>query len=118
MASRNVNYRFIAANGMTINGNMPFDDDNPGSNYDRLKSLWSQHFDRNADFEHVLVWNGEKYVDMFVDEEGRLKGLALNFKATDIYRANILQHEANPPPPSTMPAIFGDVLLFEERIWT
>lgn len=48
--------------------------------------------------EHVNVWHDGKYLDMFVDEQGVLKALPLNQKATAIYRANVLAHEPDPGP--------------------
>lgn len=67
--------------------------------------------------EHVLVFHGGEYLDMFVDEVGVLIGLPRNFAATAIYRNNALTHEPGKFKPEDLPAIHGNAVLFHRRIW-
>jgi len=82
-----------------------------------LRRMLSPMLD-GADPERVNVWHGGTYTDMFVDEIGMLKGLARNEQATAIYRANVLEHEPNPPDPEDMPAIYGTAVLFGRKVWS
>lgn len=83
--------------------------------YDEIAKVVGPHFS-NAHFEHVSVlWDG-KPLDMFVDEEGQLKHLPLNLRATKIYRNNWMQsHPA--ADPESLPTVVGLALLFSRRIW-
>lgn len=67
-------------------------------------------------FERVNVWYYESYLDMFVDEEGMLKRLPVNDRATAIYRANAIAHIPNAIP-GLLPKIFGTAVLFHRRVW-
>jgi hypothetical protein len=67
--------------------------------------------------EHVRVLAHGKMRDMFVDEDGHAKGLALNDSATAYYRASWLK--AHPgTPPASLPPIVGPAVLFALRIWS
>lgn len=57
------------------------------------------------------------YLDMFVNEMGRLNGLQRNEHATAIYRNNVQVHEVIAPPPEAMPWIAGPAILFEKKVW-
>lgn len=81
-----------------------------------LRNLWRE-LAGDSVLERVNVFHDGRYTDMLVDECGRLKRLALNSKATVIYRNNVQVHEPNPPPPRTMPAIYGPALLFHQKVW-
>lgn len=66
--------------------------------------------------EHVSVLHDGKRRDMFVDEEGRLKGLPRNERATAIYRTAWLSH--NPGRDADdLPHIAGPAVLFTRRVW-
>lgn len=76
-------------------------------------------------FERVAVWDnfGEgkmRGLDMFVDENGHLKALQRNDKATRIYRA-ANQHGVTGQAPAqdaeTIPFIVGPAVLFNRRVW-
>lgn len=69
-----------------------------------------------AHFERVRVWHDQQYLDMFVDEEGMIKRLPVNDRATEIYRANAIAHIPNAIP-SLLPRIFGAAVLFHRRVW-
>src|ERR1700733_9894802 len=67
--------------------------------------------------EHVSVLHNGKRVDMFVDEEGRVKGLPRNEAATAIYRNNWLtQHPGTDP--ESLAFIVGTAVLFDRIVWT
>lgn len=72
-----------------------------------------------ADMEQVRVWHkGQgRYLSMFVDEIGQLKGLPINRKATDLYHANVLTFEKPTPPVSSLPTVAGNAVLFLEPVW-
>ena len=59
-----------------------------------------------ANLERVCVLYHGQVTDMFVDDEGLLKGLPINEKASAIYN-----------PRSFVPAIFGPAVLFLRRVW-
>lgn len=81
-------------------------------------------FDRHvpgAHMEHVTVWFDEAYTDMFVDEEGKLKGLPFNEAATLVYWENTKVHMPEQfvvaMRSGNIDVICGDAILFEARIW-
>lgn len=91
--------------------------------YEKLKRIIEPHI--GDWFERVAVWDnfGEgkmRGLDMFVDENGHLKRLPRNEKATRIYRA-ANQHGVTGQPPArdaeTIPFIVGPAVLFNRRVW-
>lgn len=72
--------------------------------------------------EHVRVFadfhGGQKarYLDMFVNELGHLKGMELNAVATAIYHNNVRVHQPDKAKEDMMPVV-GPAVLFEERVW-
>lgn len=69
-----------------------------------------------GNIEHVSVLHDGKRRDMFVDDEGQLKGLPRNDRATAIYRTNWLTRNPGTDPES-MPCIAGTAVLFTRRVW-
>jgi hypothetical protein len=69
--------------------------------------------------EHVTVFHNKKYTDMFVHEEGRLKGLPYNPKATEIYHANAIAHQGQTKQKLIAQGFFivGPALLFDRKVW-
>jgi hypothetical protein len=74
--------------------------------------------------ERVNVWHSGRYTDMLVDEEGSLRRLPENPRATAIYHANELHHRFGDPPEhdraritAGWPLIYGVAVLFSRRIW-
>jgi hypothetical protein len=66
--------------------------------------------------EHVSVQFLNSARDMFVDEEGKLKGLPVNDAATHIYQTYAL--EQNPHlDPDDLNKIYGPAVVFQERVW-
>ncbi len=66
--------------------------------------------------EHVAVLHDGQRRDMFVDEEGRLKGMKRNERATAIYRTAWLSR--NPGADAEqLPHIAGPAVLFTRRVW-
>ena len=96
----------------------------PEPSYTVLKALIEPHLDNNW-LEHVNVWDDfgtgkMRALDMFVDENGLIKGLPRNDKATVIYRrANLLGKSAVPPVknPEMLNCIVGPAVLFNRRVW-
>jgi hypothetical protein len=79
--------------------------------YEEIKALLEPIFGRAWE-EHVTVeYKGER-TDMFVDEEGHMKALPLNRRATEIY--NRLPRNSSL---HGRPAIVGVAVLFGRRIW-
>ena len=66
--------------------------------------------------EHVTVLHGGERRDMFVDEEGHVKGMDRNDRATSIYRTNWLKKHPGCDP-ETLPSIAGPAVLFTRRVW-
>lgn len=66
--------------------------------------------------EHVAVLHDGERRDMFVDEEGLLKGMGRNERATAIYRTNRLTQHPDCDP-ETLPHIAGHAVLFMRRCW-
>lgn len=81
--------------------------------YDVLREICDRAFD--GFIEHVTVWYKNNYTDMFVDEEGRIKGLPRNEKATVIYHENVKVH-CGVTDTSGMDYIAGGAVLFHEPI--
>jgi 16S rRNA C967 or C1407 C5-methylase (RsmB/RsmF family) len=79
--------------------------------FDQLRTLFDCEL-----IEHVNVWFAESYRDMFVDEEGKITGRALNEAATQIYRANTLKNVPGVDPES-LHAIYGPAVVFLEKVW-
>lgn len=73
--------------------------------------------------EHVRVWwafygkGSPAYLDMFVNENGRLVYLPRNERATAIYRNNVLRHQKPAPPAEALPWICGTAVLFSRKVW-
>lgn len=84
--------------------------------YFQLKAVIQPIIGERNDFERVNVLNNGGYTDMFVDENGLLKGLPLNTKASAIYRANWLKQHPKVDPES-LPPIVGTAVLFSRRVW-
>lgn len=73
---------------------------------------------RPGNLEHVSVlWEGRR-TDMFVDDEGTMRGRELprNEEATAIYRAYWLGTHPGTDPESVA-AVYGCALLFRHRVW-
>jgi hypothetical protein len=71
-----------------------------------------------ANMEHVNVWDGGEYRDMFVIGNGFSQGLGRNEQATVIYRANVLEHNDGPPiNPEALWFISGPAVLFKRKVW-
>lgn len=83
--------------------------------YHTLRDLVSPILN-GADIERVNVLHEGGYTDMFVDDSGLLLGLPRNSAATAIYRHNVLTHEPDVDA-SSLPAIYGDAVLFSRRVW-
>lgn len=66
--------------------------------------------------EHVAVLHDGKRRDMFVDDEGRVKGMPRNDRATAIYRTNWITRHPDCDP-ETLPWIAGPAVLFTRRVW-
>lgn len=72
--------------------------------------------------ERVAVLDGDKAVDMFVDENGRASFLPReqwkprNETATRIYRAHWLKHHPGTDP-ETLSWIAGVAVIFARRVW-
>ena len=65
--------------------------------------------------EHVSVLHDGKRRDMFVDEEGRVKGMVRNDRATAIYRAAYMSRHPESDP-EKLPHIAGPAVLFTRRV--
>jgi len=82
-----------------------------------LNGAWLEHvtvFVRDT-HPHIKGFS-DGYADMFVDEEGKLKGLPVNRLATAIYRENWLVH--NPGSRAEdLDTINGPALLFHRKVW-
>ena len=83
--------------------------------YLALKSIVAP-FLNGGMLEHVTVLHDGKRADMFVDDEGLLKGLPRNDAATVIYRNNWLTAHPKDDPES-LPAIYGPAVLFSRQVW-
>lgn len=80
-----------------------------------LRSLIVHHL-AGGDLEQVSVLHNGKGTDMFVDEEGLLKRLPRNDKATAIYRTHYLKQ--NPGiDPEQLGFIAGTAVIFDRRVW-
>lgn len=84
--------------------------------YFQLKAIVQPLIGERNDFEHVAVLHNDQVADMFVDENGKLKGLPRNERATAIYRANWLKKKPSTNP-ETLPWIVGPAVLFSRRVW-
>ncbi|MBT9234269.1 DUF3846 domain-containing protein [Pseudomonas sp. MG-2] len=80
-----------------------------------LRSLIVPHLN-GGDLEQVGVLHNGKGTDMFVDEEGLLKRLPRNDKATDIYRAHYLKQHPGIDP-EQLGFIAGTAVIFDRRVW-
>jgi hypothetical protein len=84
--------------------------------YFQLKAVIQPIIGEHNDFERVAVLHDGQATDLFVDENGLLKGLPRNERATAIYRHNWLtQHPGTDP--ETLPWIVGVAVLFSRRVW-
>lgn len=110
-----VAYSLIRAEGETESFTADFNGE-PESWYRQLRDVFAQHFGDEIFYEHVNVWHQGRYADMLVDETGSLKGLPVNEKASEIYHANVKAHFPDEFR-SDMPMIYGDALLFEQKVW-
>lgn len=84
--------------------------------YFQLKAVIQPIMGERNDFERVAVLHNDQAIDMFVDENGQLKGLPRNERATAIYRANWLKQRPGTPAES-LPCIVGTAVLFSRRVW-
>jgi hypothetical protein len=66
--------------------------------------------------EHISVLDNGQRRDMFVDDEGKKKGLPRNRGATAIYRAHTLTL-APDMDPEDLPEIVGPAVIFARRMW-
>lgn len=66
--------------------------------------------------QRVAVLHNARRTDMFVDEDGLLRGLPRNEAATAIYRANWLAMHPGTEPES-LAYVVGDVVLFSRPVW-
>lgn len=80
-----------------------------------LRSLIVPHL-AGGDLEQVSVLHNGKGTDMFVDEEGLLKRLPRNDKATAIYRAHYLKQHPGIDP-EQLGFIAGTAVIFDRRVW-
>lgn len=106
-------YTIIRANGdeETHSVELPAEPD-----YFQLKAIIQPIIGERNDFERVNVLHEGEHTDMFVDENGQLKGLPLNVRATAIYRNNWLTQRPGTPAES-LPTIVGTAVLFSRRVW-
>lgn len=110
-----LNYTVIDVDGRETPGSIEAGDVGSREAYEAIRRLCKEHI--AGDREHVRVfWKG-KYTSMFVDEMGRLQGMPLNSKATEIYRNNIRVHDPDNYAPALMPWIAGPAILFEQDVW-
>jgi hypothetical protein len=84
--------------------------------YFQVKAVVQPLIGEHNDFEHVAVLHDAKAADMFVDENGHMKGLPRNERATAIYRHNWLKQHPGTNP-ETLPWIVGTAVLFSRRVW-
>jgi hypothetical protein len=117
--SKLIPYRVIRTDGSETSGIFrDADSGDTGKHYEALKTIILDVIGHDNDLEHVNVfWEG-RYCDMFVDETGLLKNLPINARATEIYRNNMLVHAPGLIPIEDMAFVYGDVVLFTERVWT
>lgn len=110
-----VKYTILHLNGTETNGEMDADHRVMLPN---LRALWEE-VSPGTKFERVRVFWPRVYIDLFVDETGMMKQLPVNYKATRMYRNNVIVHEkiTNPEEIQDMPRIHGVAILFEKQIW-
>lgn len=84
--------------------------------YHQLSAVMTPILGEGNYMERVNVLVKGAYTDMFVDEDGQLKGLPVNVKATAIYRHNWLTHHPNTPA-DNLPTIVGVAVLFGRKVW-
>ena len=110
-------YTIYKPDGTTEDHYMDLKED-PG--YDVLARIVRPWLD-NAWLEHVSVLHDGKQKDMFVDEEGLLKGLPYNKKATEIYhtmyRTQWPTDYAAAVQAGQLSPIVGIAILFHRRVW-
>lgn len=109
---KRTNYRVFHVDGTTTSHMVEWPED-PG--YDRIRILMEPILS-GGHLEHVTVLHGGRAADMFVDEEGLIKGLPRNEAATKIYRNNWLTKHPKTDP-ETISFIAGNAVLFERRVW-
>lgn len=89
--------------------------------YDALKKIMARHLGEGNWLEHVTVLHDGKPKDMFVDEEGLLKGLPVNIAATEIYHTYSKQQNPSGYAAAAMSGqlspIVGVAILFHRRVW-
>jgi hypothetical protein len=66
-------------------------------------------------YEHVNVFWWGRYLDMFVDEMGMLKGRDINRLATKVYHENVRVHQ--PDLLRGAESIHGPAVLFDKKVW-
>lgn len=105
-------YRIIQADGteQSVTIDLPKE---PG--YEALRAIVEPVLG-GAYMERVRVLHKDAYTDMFVDEDGLLKGLPLNAVATPIYHANWLKQRPGTHPSELTP-IVGTAVLFDRPVW-
>lgn len=86
--------------------------------YDELKDVISPYLNGGW-LERVSVLEDGKQLDMFVDEEGLLKGLPKNEAATAIYHNYWKTHHPDKyeKEKDRMSPIVGTAILFHRRVW-
>ncbi|WP_070096221.1 hypothetical protein [Pseudomonas sp. NBRC 111139] len=108
----NTNYTVIHPDGTELNLHMNLP---AAPTLQTLRSLIVPHL-AGGDLEQVGVLHNGKGTDMFVDEEGLLKRLPRNDKATAIYRAHYLKQNPGVDP-EQLGFIAGTAVIFDRRVW-
>jgi hypothetical protein len=91
--------------------------------WQELKPILAQYLGEDANPEHVTVFWGGQYTDMFVDEDGRSKGLEPNIDATKIYYNNMIVHDPAGfekmvvADGGVVSPILGTAVLFDRKVW-
>lgn len=91
-----------------------------GPTYERFKELKPLICGEHDDLiEHVTVFDEGRYKDMFVSEEGRMRGFPFNERASKIYWNNSIVHQGMTEEELRKSGfnIVGDAVLFEKGVW-
>jgi hypothetical protein len=90
--------------------------------YKQLRDICLSLIKTALDIEHVSVLSGFcendswRHLDMFVDNEGVRKDLPYNYHATTEYQRAYRQRHPSADP-RDLPAVWGDAVLFDRRVW-
>jgi len=115
-----VHYSVIHASGRVEKLTADFKGKGDRGRLDDIRRVFERHLP-GCEMEHVSIWSGDTYLDMFIDEIGKLKRAPFNEQATLMYWANMREHE-----PLTfqvlverneLDVIAGDAIVFEEKVW-